>query len=204
MLGGVLLALWPLGAHFVGFGEPESSERGAYETYNRLVMPVLVMSLLAGLLGLRIKEKGIYGQLGGTGFVFVVAGLLLTLAGNIAEFWLFTPYTDAPERLRNSAWGAFLLGWVIVYIGAALLGIATMRAKVLPVLGPLLLIISLPVGLAVFFLVKAIGFGNWGGLAVTSLHGAGWGLVGYAVLTRPGEHGRPNRVRKVSTHGHAE
>ena len=50
MLGGVLWALWYVGAYFVGWGSPSIPEYDAYEIYNRS-MPVVLLVLLVGLAG---------------------------------------------------------------------------------------------------------------------------------------------------------
>ena len=130
VLGGVLWALWYVGASLVG--------SGGYETYNRL-MPAVLLLLAVGLLAFYAAQKRSHGWVGRAGFVVALVGLLVMIVGNVVEFWAFTEEAYGPATLRNSAWMAFELGMIAFYIGTVLFGIGTLHTGTLPRLGALLL-----------------------------------------------------------------
>ena len=148
VLGGALWALWYVGAYFVGWGGPSNPEYDAYETYNRL-MPVVLVLLLMGLAGAYALQRQTYGWLGTAGFSVASAGLVAMIAGNVAEFWAFTEEAYGASSLRDSAWMAFGLGMFAFYVGTVLFGIGTLRARVLPRFGAVLLLVWFPAGFIV-------------------------------------------------------
>ena len=188
MVGGVLWALWYVGASLVG-GEN-------YQTYNRL-MPIVLLLLAVGLVAFYAAQKGSHRLLGTTGFVVALVGLFVMIAGNVVEFWAFTEEAYGPNSLRNSAWMAFGLGMFAFYVGTMLVGIGTLRARMLPSSGALLLMIWFPLGFVVSSLLQLVGVPEalaFSGL--TALLGAGWAVLGYAVWSAVGEEvQRPTRVK---------
>ncbi|MBA2617572.1 MAG: hypothetical protein H0U91_05310 [Rubrobacter sp.] len=192
MLGGALWALWYVGVPL--FGERYES----YETYNRL-MPIVLLLLMAGLAGFHAAQRGAYGRQGRIGVVASSVGLALMVVGNAAEFWLFTTQAYAEANGRQASWVVFLLGMLLLAIGSALFGVATIRAGVLPRLGGLLMVVWLLVGILSSILSAVTGvlatdlafsLGSAGTL------GAAWVVMGYAVWSGRGRatH-RPARVR---------
>ncbi len=188
VLGGALWALWYLGASLVG-------DEG-YQAYNRL-MPVVLVLLAVGLLAFHTAQKGSHGLVGRAGLVVALAGLTVMIAGNVAEFWAFSEEAYGPSTLRDSAWMLFGLGMVAFYVGTVLFGIGTLRARALPRLGALLLLIWLPLGFVISSMLQLVGVPE--GLAfsgMTGLLGAGWMVLGYAVWSQRGAVGaQPRRVR---------
>ena len=130
MVGGVLWALWTVGFNFVGYGDPGTQAYERYETYNRL-LPLALLPVMVGFLGLHAAQRRSYGWLGKAGFVTALVGLALAVAGSVGEFWVFTmqPYGEANGR--DTSWMIYLLGHLVLAIGSVLFGIATVRAKVL-------------------------------------------------------------------------
>ena len=128
--GGVLWALWTVGFNFVGYGEPGTLAYERYEAYNRL-LPLALLPVMVGFLGLHAAQRRSYGWLGRAGFVTALIGLSLVVAGSVGEFWVFTmqPYGEANGR--DASWTIYLLGHLVLAIGSVLFGIATVRAKVL-------------------------------------------------------------------------
>lgn len=194
--GGVLWALWYVGAYLVGWGAPSSAEYGAYETYNRS-MPVVLVLLLAGLVGAHALQREAYGWLGRVGFVVASVGLLVMIAGNVAEFWVFSEEAYGTSSLRDNAWMAFGLGLFAFYAGSVLFGTATLRARTLPRLGALLLLIWFPAGFVMSGLLQLVSvpedlsFSGMSGLC-----GLGWAILGYALWSSGSEAARqPARVR---------
>jgi hypothetical protein len=130
MVGGVLWALWTVGFNFVGYGEPGTLAYERYEAYNRL-LPLALLLVMVGFLGLHAAQRRSYGHLGRVGFLTALVGLALVVAGSVGEFWVFTmqPYGEANGR--DASWTIYLLGHLVLAIGSVLLGIAGVRAKVL-------------------------------------------------------------------------
>ncbi len=188
MVGGALWALWYLGASLV--------EGDGYQAYNRL-MPVVLVLLAVGLLAFHTAQEGSQGLVGTAGLVVALAGLVVMIGGNVAEFWAFSEEDYGPSTLRDSAWMAFGLGMLAFYIGTVLFGIGTLRTGTLPRLGALLLMIWFPVGFMVSSVLQLVGVPE--GLAfsgMTGLLGAGWVVLGYAVWSQGSAVGaQPRRVR---------
>src|SRR5918997_5664362 len=131
MLGGVLWPLWVVVEQSVGWGEPGSAAYQRYELINRL-LPLAILPVVVGLVGLHVVLRRSYGWLGTAGFVAILVGFALMLVGSVGEFWMFTEQGYALPNLRDASWTLFLLGHPILAIGTVLFGIATARAKVLP------------------------------------------------------------------------
>jgi hypothetical protein len=133
------------------WGPPGSARYLDYEAFNRAWPPGLLL-MLAGWIGLQrrfgLSRAGLW--LNGLGFGLMVAG-------NVAEFWLFSdqPYA-AGFNGRNLAWSAFLLGWLLHLIGALVWGSAGRLPPKPPANGGLpawaaaLLILLLPASFVLF------------------------------------------------------
>jgi hypothetical protein len=130
MVGGVLWALWTVGFNFVGYGEPGTLAYERYEAYNRL-LPLALLLVMVGFLGLHAAQRRSYGRLGRAGFVTALVGLALVVAGSVGEFWVFTMQPYGEVNGRDASWTIYLLGHLVLAIGSVLFGIATVRAKVL-------------------------------------------------------------------------
>ncbi len=132
MLGGVMWPLWAGVVQSVGWGEPGSAAYERYELFNRM-LPLALLSVLVGFVGLHVAQRRSYGRLGAAGFATVLVGFLLIIAGSVGEFWVFSdqPY-DETGFGRGASWTLFLLGHPLLAVGTVLFGIATARARVLP------------------------------------------------------------------------
>ena len=178
MVCGALWALWYVGAYFVGWAPTSKPE---YETYNRL-MTIVLLLLLVGLAGAHTLQRSINGWLGTIGFVLASLGLVVMIAGNVTEFWAFTEEAYGSDSLRNFGWMGFGLGQLTPYIGSVLFGVATLRARMLPRLGALLLLVWFPAGMMMSGLLQlasvpeALAFSG-----LTGLCGLGWIILGYAL-----------------------
>lgn len=187
VLGGALWALWYLGVSLVG--------GAGYGTYNRL-MPLVLLLLAVGLLGLHAAQNKSHGGIGRAGFVVALVGLLAMIAGNVADFWVFAEEGYGPSSPKHSAWMLFGLGLFAFYVGTVLFGVGTLRAGLLPRLGALLLLIWFPLGFVVSGLLQLAGVPEalvFSGM--TGSCGLGWVILGYA-LWSGGEAARQSaRVR---------
>lgn len=132
------------------WGPPGSSDYLGYETINRLWAPAFAL-MVCGFVGLNQRYPLRDTGLGRAGFRLAVAGLALMIAGNIAEFWFFSELPYGALNARSWAWISVLLGMLALLIGAALLGVAGWRGRVLPVWGSALFVLVPPIFLLMFF-----------------------------------------------------
>ncbi len=182
MLGGVLWALWAGVEQSVGWGQPGSAAYERYELINRL-LSLTILLVVVGLFGLHAVLRRSYGWLGTMGFVTLLVGFALMVAGSVGEFWVFSAQSyDALGR--TASWALFLLGHLVLAIGTVLFGIATARAKVLPVQHDV----------AMLFAVLGVGVGVPFYGAFISAFPFVW--LGY--LLRSGRHVRSQQPSRVS------
>jgi hypothetical protein len=143
---GVLGSLFWLSLNTVlspDWGPPGSANYLGYQTVNRLWAPAFAL-ILCGYVGLvqRYSLRAVRG--GRIGFVFIVTGLLMMMAGNVAEFWFFSEQAYGAINGRNLAWIGVLLGLLAVLIGLLILGLAARRQGSLPQLSGLVFLLALP------------------------------------------------------------
>ena len=133
------------------WGAPGTLQYIAYQNYNRLWSPTLLLMLL-GFVGLYRRYPFRAGGLGQIGLGLIVLGFVLMMAGNIAEFWIFT---DARYEFglnpRNLSWFTFLFGWLFTLVGSLLWGIHSNRTYILPQWAGSFLILTLPISLVLLF-----------------------------------------------------
>jgi hypothetical protein len=84
--------------------------------------------------------------IGTAGFITLLVGFALMVAGSAGEFWIFSAQSYVGPG-RNASWVLFLLGHLVLAVGAVLFGIAIAHAKVLPVQH----------GIAMLFAVLGVG-----------------------------------------------
>lgn len=125
------------------WGPPGSPNYLGYETTNRLWAPAFAL-VLCGYLGLAGRYPLRHTRAGRVGFRLVVGGLLAMMAGNIAEFWFLTHQGYGELNARSFAWMSVLLGWLVVGIGLALIGVAGLRQRSLPQWAVWLFMLALP------------------------------------------------------------
>lgn len=108
-----------------------------------------LLTVLGGLSGLHLVQRSCYGRTGGIGFAVSAAGLVMAGAGHIAAlpFFVFLDTGGISYVLIGLSQGVplvlgsiYILGTLLLSAGFLLLGIATLRARVLPVwCGPILI-----------------------------------------------------------------
>ncbi len=114
-----------------------------------LVEGAALLAVLGGLVGLHLAQKDIYGRLGRAGFYMSASGLVMAGVGHLAALPFFV-FLDSGGIVYvliglsqgvSLVWGAiYVLGTVILSVGFLLLGVATFRAKNLPLwCGPVLI-----------------------------------------------------------------
>jgi hypothetical protein len=168
--------------HPFRYGLPRSGHR-TYGVDLRLLIEsthaVAEAGMLGALLGLRARQAPRYGWLGAVGFALAFLGSALLCA--ITVIAIITG--DAlGEAVLGTIFISGVVGWLV---GFPLLGIATLRARVLPRWCGVLLLAYFPL---FGFLLSSYG---WGGIALGLL----WLALGYALLSASGATvQQPSRV----------
>ncbi len=143
------------------------SEGQGFETFGlpssyliEVLTGLALAGMLVGLLGLHARQTPSYGLLGTVGFLAALVGTALVLANVLL-------IRTAERNLLDLL---LLLGLLGMLLGFVLLGIATLRARVLPQWAGVALILVLPV---------ATLLGDYGGGLVL---GIVWLALGYVLL----------------------
>jgi hypothetical protein len=118
-VGGVGLVVMFMAAGSVEWGPPGTEAYDTYQTMNRLVTVPAVL-LAVGVFATGFQARSNLGALGWASWLLGLAGSLLVLGGNVAEFWIYTSRSYGDEA-RNLAWGSFVLG-VALLVVAGILG----------------------------------------------------------------------------------
>ena len=118
-VGGVGLIVMFMAAGSVEWGPPGTEAYDTYQMMNRLVTIPAVL-LVVGVFGTGFQARSHLGTFGWVSWLLGLAGSLLVLVGNVAEFWIYTSRSYGDEA-RNLAWGSFVLG-VALLVTAAILG----------------------------------------------------------------------------------
>ena len=139
---------------------------------------------MAGIAGLHTLQRGLYGRLGAAGSLVTFVGFALQLVTGIALSVIGG--TSAASTVVLAL--LFLLSVPAPSVGLALLGVATLRARVLPSWFGVLLIVGLPL-VAVLVRLQLVVVG-------VVAYGVFWILVGYALVSNGGtEVQQPTRAR---------
>ena len=145
--------------------------------------------LLLGLPGIVARQALRAGWLGFVGFLLTFSGAFLTASYNAVVYLVIYPWLNvhAPQvgdQLLFSATPAVTVYDVVaislLYVGVMLLGIATMRARVLPQWAGLLLIAAVIVALVGLVI-------SYASLVAGALFVLGLGWMGYALWTAKDE-----------------
>lgn len=135
-----------------------------------------------GVVGLHAAQNESYGLLGRVGSVALVAGVIANTVGLV-------PLAVGNESLL---WLSFPVGALLLLVSFLALGIATLRAAVLPRWGGVALIVVLPLTAVAGGVLGAERDADYPGVVVMGLV---WLAVGYALWARSGAMSeRPSRV----------
>jgi len=128
---------------------------------------------IPGVLGLHGAQKERYGLLGRVGSVALVAGVIANTVGLV------------PLAVENESllWLSFPVGALLLLLGFLALGIATLRAGVLPRWRGVALIVALPLVAIAGAIFGAPSDEDYPGIVVI---GVIWLALGYALWTRIG------------------
>ena len=164
--GGALWALSPIGV---------SISETAFGTSNLFwkLFPSAPLLLLAGLVGLQLRQSGRAWVLEKVGFWLAVLGGLLVVAGDAGLFWLGL---DDTFIMTAPAYRAFRLGLLLLGAGSILFGVGAPRDGALPTWGLLPFVVGCLCGLISF----AVNLGPFG-TVLWMLFGLGWAWLGLSL-----------------------
>lgn len=152
-----------------------------------VLLVVALLGHIAGVVGLHTLQRGSYGRLGTAGALIFLVGFVLLVIPFIA-----VRLVDVPVRLVDVSSGPvssgpilaigllviMILGVSAPFIGMLLLGVATLRARVLPRWFGVLLMVGL--------FIVAILLRSEMVLVGVLVYGAFWGVIGYVLLSSGG------------------
>lgn len=119
--GGTLWSLTPLGIQL-------SQQKFKTPDVFWKLFPSAPLLLLIGLAGVHFLLSSRYGRLGKAGFFVTLAGLVLTIAGDVGQFWL---KLDDAYMITAPAYRSFRLGLLVLAAGSIILGFAALRTGAL-------------------------------------------------------------------------
>ena len=134
-----------------------------------------LLGQMAGVAGLHALQRGRYGRLGTAGFLVSFVGFALEFIARIMTLIVVGGTSSAVNLVLVLL---FLLGNLAPFVGLVLLGVATLRARVLPRWFGVLLI----VGTVVVVVLLGAQLLTIGLVA----NGVLWILIGYTLLSRSG------------------
>jgi hypothetical protein len=144
------------------------AELGTFSYYLlEILFSIALAGMLAGIVGFRARQAPNYGRLGTAGFFAAFVGVFFMFASTVATILVGSEVLD---------W-LFVLGLVGTLVGFALLGAATLRARVLPRWCGILLLVAV-LGIPVYF-----ALGSYGGAI---LYGLVWLALGYGLWSERG------------------
>lgn len=116
------------------WGPPGSQDYLGYELWNRIWTPALVGMMLGFLDFYRVIRVDL-PSVARVAWIILLVGFGMMVAGNVAEFWVFTavPYNGGGgPNIRDLSWMTFLLGFVLAHLGAMTAGLASLSGGGLP------------------------------------------------------------------------
>ena len=140
---------------------------GYYLNYlGTAIFSAAYLGVLGGLVGLHARQMDSYGRLGRAGFLAAFVGAALALVGQ-ATSGIFPQNATLGWLFSDPGYG-FQAGILLTSVGLVLMGVATLRAGVLPRW----------CGFGLIALVVFLALGAYGGFVVVGLI---WLALGYAL-----------------------
>jgi hypothetical protein len=169
-------ALWIVGGllHLVYPQDPPGALGHFLNYLGTAIFSVAYLGVLGGLVGFHARQVWSYGSLGTAGFFLAFVGAALAFVGQATS--AIFPENGALGWLFSDPSFGFLARILLTSLGLVLLGVATLRARVLPRW----------CGVGLIALVVFAALGAFGGFIVVGLI---WLALGYALWTQPGASG---------------
>jgi hypothetical protein len=156
------------------------------------LLPLSLVLLVFGLAGLRTAQGGADGALGRIGFLVASVGALF-LAGVLA----LMRYRESVLNTRlNNAASLVSTGFLIFLIGVLVFGVAMVKAGRLNRIASLVLLLSIPAGLAIdrFAMLTEPGIRLMPGFRMgVKFFGLALIWIGYSIFSRPARGGSQAR-----------
>lgn len=169
-VGGILLLVYAI-PDLVEPGRFSGTGRVAV-VYGLVLMGILVL-LLVGVVGLHERLRDLTGRLERVGYYGALVGFAVAILSDVHLYGVAGG--DAPTFVT------FVLGYFLVLLSSALMGIAGWRAGAIPRAGAALLAVA-PLGIPGVFLLAGTTIGT-PFVAVTVPYGAAWIVVGRHLWT---------------------
>lgn len=186
-LGALLAAIAWTASGIIAFMlvQPPASNMGSVGSLSWYLIEssdaIAEVGMMGAVVGLHARQTPSYGRLGTTGSIVAFVGAALAALSTV--LWLLTGYGDGIVGLL------FSLGGLGVLVGFPILGVATLRAGVLPRWCGLLLVGWLVYFPLIFFLLDFYG-------EARALFGLMFLALGYALWSQRGASAeQPSRVR---------
>lgn len=175
--------LLPLGMGLASIedAQPGTATHLASAAVDWLMAVIPLLLLLVGLSAIHLLHRRDYGRLGNVGFFVSFAALTLMFVGNAVEVASLT-FTGSESAVGHFT---FLIGFLLLLIGSAPLGVALARTRRdrASRIGGLLFIGLLPLGILLAVVLGTIApgtdIGFWAAISVP--YGVAWLLLGYAL-----------------------
>ena len=161
-------ALWVAGGLLhLAYPQDPPGALGSFLNYlGTALFSAAYLGMLGGLVGLQARQMDSYGRLGRAGFFLGFVGTALAFVGQ-ATSGIF-PHNGALGWLFGDPGFGFMAGIVFTSLGLLLMGVATVRAGVLPRW----------FGFGLVAIVVFLALGAYGGFVVVGLI---WLSLGYAL-----------------------
>ncbi len=184
-------ALWVAGGLLhLAYPQDPPGALGTFLNYlGTAVFSAAYLGMLGGLAGLHARQMDSYGRLGRAGFLLGFAGTALAFVGQ-ATSGIF-PHNGALGWLFGDPGFGFVAGIVFTSLGLLLMGVATVRAGVLPRW----------FGFGLVAVVVFLALGAYGGFVVVGLI---WLALGYALGSKESQvagHGVYAGARRAKEKG---
>ena len=161
-------ALWVAGGLLhLAYPQDPPGALGHFLNYlGTAVFSAAYLGMLGGLVGLHARQMGSYGRLGAVGFLLGFAGTTLAFVGQATS--AIFPQNGALGWLFADPGYGFTAGILLTSLGLVLMGVATLRAGMLPRW----------FGFGLVATVVFLALGAYGGFVVVGLI---WLALGYAL-----------------------
>jgi hypothetical protein len=167
-------ALWIAGGLLqLAYPQDPPGALGSFLNYlGTAVFSAAYLGMLGGLVALHARQMGGYGRLGRAGFMLASAGAALAFVGQATS--AIFPHNGALGWLFADPGYGFVAGILLTSLGLVLMGVATLRAGVLPRW----------CGFGLVATVVFLALGAYGGFVVVGLI---WLALGYALGAKESE-----------------
>ena len=136
-----------------------SAPTAPYDFYGRTFF-LVYLSIFPMLFTLHVAQRSPVRRLERAGFSLTLAGLGLALLGDIGAYWGGLGHSDSGfTSLQRTAFGVEGVGVLFLAVGATMFGIATLRGRVVAQWVAWALILAIPAGFPMAWLIRYVPHG---------------------------------------------